>query len=95
MWQMTGAYFVCGMTTAIISVHYVPFAIDRGISPSTAALAFGLMSGLNVIGVIGVGFMSDWMDRKYLLGAIYAVRGLAYAALILVPGALGFGASRS
>ncbi len=87
MWQLTGAYFVCGMTTAIISAHYVPFAIDRGASLGTAALAFGLMSGLNVIGVLAVGTMSDRLSRKNLLGTVYAVRGLAYLMLLLAPGA--------
>ena len=89
MWQLTGAYFVCGMTTAIISFHYVPFAVDRGFSLGTAALAFGLMSGLNAVGVIGVGLASDKISRKYLLGSVYAVRGLAYAVLILAPGTIG------
>ena len=89
IWQLSGAYFVCGMTTAIISAHYVPFAIDRGASPGTAALAFGLMTGLNVLGVIGVGIVSDRLGRKNLLAGIYAVRGLAYVMLILAPGALG------
>ena len=89
IWQMSGAYFVCGMTTAIISFHYVPFALDRGVSPSSAALAFGLMTGLNVLGVIATGAASDWLGRKYLLGTIYAVRGLAYAILILAPGSVG------
>jgi len=89
IWQMSGAYFVCGMTTAIISFHYVPFAIDRGVSPSSAALAFGLMTGLNILGVIATGVVSDRLGRKYLLGGIYAVRGLAYVMLILAPGSIG------
>lgn len=89
MWQMTSAYFVCGMTTAIISFHYVPFAIDRGASLGMAALAFGVMNALNVVGVIAVGFISDRMGRKNLLGAVYAVRGVGYAILILLPGAFG------
>ncbi len=86
MWQLTGGYFVCGMTTAIISAHYVPFAIERGASPGVAALAFGVMSGLNVLGVLMVGAWSDRLGRKNLLGATYAVRGLAYAMLLLAPG---------
>ena len=89
MWQMTGAYFVCGMTTAIIAAHYVPFAIDRGSSAGTAAIAFGLMAGLNVVGVITVGIVSDRISRKYMLGGVYALRGLAYAMLVLAPGMLG------
>ena len=89
MWQMTGAYFVCGMTTAIISFHYVPFAIDRGVSLGMAALAFGVMNALNVVGVLAVGFISDKLGRKNLLASVYAVRGIGYIILVLVPGALG------
>ena len=39
-WQLTGAYFVCGFTTAILTTHFIPYAIDRGLAPSTAATAW-------------------------------------------------------
>jgi hypothetical protein len=38
---------VCGFTTAILITHFIPYAIDRGIAPSTAATALGVMNGLN------------------------------------------------
>ena len=84
-WQLSGAYFVCGVTTIIISAHYVPFALDLGISPGVAALAFGFMQGLNAVGVIVVGFISDKYSRKNLLGTIYFIRFLAYVMLV-TPG---------
>ena len=84
-WQLSSAYFVCGVTTIIISAHYVPFAIDLGISPGVAALAFGFMQGLNAVGVIIVGFLSDRFSRKNLLGTIYFIRFLAYVMLV-TPG---------
>ncbi|MCH8939674.1 MAG: MFS transporter [Chloroflexi bacterium] len=89
IWQLTGAYFVCGMTTAIISAHYIPFAIERGISPGMAAMAFGLMSGLNIVGVLVAGSISDKIGRKNVLATVFAIRGLAYVALLLAPGAFG------
>lgn len=89
IWQLSVAYFVCGMTTAIISVHYVPFAIERGFTLKTAAMAFGLMSGLNVVGVLGIGSIADRFQRRYLLGLVYGVRGLAYATLIFTPTEFG------
>ena len=58
IWQMSGSYLVCGATTFILSVHFVPYAIDRGVSPGLAAAIFGLMSGLNIIGSIGAGMLS-------------------------------------
>jgi MFS family permease len=87
MWQLCGGYFVCGFTIALISTHFVPFAIERGVSPATAATAFGVMSGLNVVGVLAVGALADRGGRKNLLGLVYALRGCAYAALLLAPGA--------
>ncbi len=89
IWQLTGAYFVCGITTAIISFHYVPFALDQGFSIATAGLAFGLMNGLNLVGVLSTGFLSDKMSRKSLLASVYAVRALAFVMLILAPSIIG------
>ena len=78
---------MCGFTIALISTHFVPFAIERGVSATTAATAFGLMSGLNVVGVLAVGALADRGGRKNLLGLVYALRGCAYAALVFAPGA--------
>lgn len=85
-WQVTGAYFVCGFTTAILSTHFVPYAIDQGFAPSTAAAAFGLSSGLNIVGVIITGALADRFGCKDFLALVYAARGGAYAMLLLAPG---------
>lgn len=82
IWQLSGAYFVCGVTTIIISTHYVPFAIDLGISPAVAAMAFGMMQGLNAVGVLVVGIHSDKFSRKNMLGTIYLMRFFAYVMLV-------------
>ena len=89
MWQLSGGYFVCGFTISLIATHFVPFAIERGFTPTLAASAFGLMSGLNVVGVLAVSALSDRWGRKTPLGWIYALRGCAYVALLLLPGAWG------
>ena len=89
MWQISGAYFVCGFTTAIISAHFVAHAIEEGFAPSTAATAFGLMSGLNAVGVLAAGALGDRFGRKNFLSVVYALRGCGYMALLLVPGPFG------
>ena len=89
IWQMCGAYFVCGATTAIMGTHFVPYAVDKGVTESTAALAFGIMNGLNIFGLVGISLISDKMGRKNLLALVYATRGLGYAALLLLPGGWG------
>ena len=89
IWQLSAAFFVCGFTTSIIAVHFVPYAEGEGYSRSVAATAFGVMSGINVVGVILITHMSDRLGRKNLLAAAYVMRGLAYAVLLLSPGAWG------
>lgn len=86
IWQLSIAYFVCGITTASISVHFVRWAVSEDITTGTAALAFGVLSGINACGVLVVGLLSDRWQRKNLLGAVYLVRGLAFISLIVLPG---------
>ena len=89
MWQLSAAYVVCGVTTGMISTHFVPFAIERGISPGQAALIFGLMMGLNSLGGIGAGVLSDKFGRKNVLAAVYLLRGIGYVMLVCIPSSLG------
>ena len=87
-WQMSLSYMICGSTTFLLSVHFVPYAIDRGVSPNLAATIFGVMLGLNVFGAIGAGLLADRFGRKNLLALVYFLRGSGYMILLL-PGVLG------
>ena len=86
IWQLSIGYWVCGVTTGSISVHYVRWAVSEDITPTTAALAFGLLSGINAVGVIFIGSLSDRVERRLLLGCVYLVRGSAFLLLIILPG---------
>jgi len=83
LWQLNGGYFVCGMTVAIFSVHFIPFATDRGFSPQTAAKAFGLMAILSVVGSLLGGALSDCIGRKNVLALAYLIRGVSFTLLLL------------
>jgi len=90
IWQLSGSYFVCGFTTSIISIHFVPFAIGQGISPVLAATIFSFMMALNMVGSLSAGFVSDrFGGSKNWLALVYFCRGSAYVLLLLVPGAMG------
>ena len=89
IWQMSGAYFVCGLTTLIMSVHFVPYAIGLGVSPGVAVTIFGVMMGLNVAGGLGSGMLADRFGRKNVLASAYFIRGCGYIALLLMPATVG------
>ena len=83
IWQMSFSYFICGSTTFMLAVHFVPMAVEEGIGQQTAALIFGLMSGLNAIGATGAGWISDRIGgRKNWLALVYFCRGCAYVLLV-------------
>jgi len=89
MWQLSAAYTVCGITTGIISIHLVPYAIGEGISPFMAATIFGVMMGLNALGSIGASVLSDRFRRKDVLAAVYFLRGIGYIFLLVLPPTMG------
>ncbi len=89
MWQLLGGYMVCGITTTMMSAHFVPYAVEEGFSPSMAATAFGVLSLMNLIGVLSIGFLGDRFGRKNLLTLVYAFRGIGFVILILAPGMWG------
>ena len=83
IWNLSAAYTVCGVTVGVISVHFVPYAHEQvGVSATLAGLIFGILTGLNVIGAIGGGWLADRFGRKNVLGTVYLVRGIAYLVLI-------------
>ena len=83
IWHLSASYTVCGVTVGLISIHFVPYAEEHvGVSPTTAGIIFGYMMGLNVLGGIGGGMLADRFGRKNVLGAVYFVRFIAYAALV-------------
>ena len=83
IWNLSIAYTVCGITVGLLSVHFVPYADEElGISPTMAGLIFGVLTGLNVIGAIGGGWLADRFGRKNVLGTVYSVRFVAYLVLI-------------
>jgi MFS family permease len=86
MWQLSIGYFVCGITTASISVHFIKWAISENISPSEAAFSFGILSAVNGISVFCSGYFSDKFERRYILAMVYFVRGVAFLSLILLSG---------
>lgn len=79
------SFLLCGYTTAgVIETHFLPYASFCGFGPVPSAAAYGLLSAVNLIGMIASGWLSDRMNRVVLLGSIYLLRGLTFLILINV-----------
>ncbi|MEO7405020.1 MAG: MFS transporter, partial [Burkholderiales bacterium] len=83
-------FVLCGFTSiGVIETHFLPYTTFCGVSPTTGANAFGLLSAFNLVGVLLAGWLSDRMSRPWLLGALFGLRALTFWLL------LGLGADPS
>lgn len=77
------SFFICGYTTTgVIETHFLPFADHHGFGPIPSATAYGVLSAVNMAGMILAGWLADRMNRPLLLGSIYLLRGLSFFLLI-------------
>lgn len=78
-------FFICGFTSiGVIETHFIPYAVLCGFGPTTSANAFGVLSVLNLAGILLAGWLADRMNRVLLLAVIYAARGLTFLMLLAI-----------
>jgi MFS family permease len=80
------SFVLCGFTTGgVIETHLLPFASFCGFPPLPSATAYGLLSAVNLGGMILAGYLSDRVDKVFLLASIYALRAATFVILIMLP----------
>lgn len=81
------SFFICGITTTgVIETHLLPFASFCGLPPLSSATAYGVLSAVNLGGMILAGWLADKVNRVLLLASIYILRGLTFIVLGSLPG---------
>jgi MFS family permease len=81
------SFLICGFTTTgIIETHLLPFASFCGFAPIPSATAYGVLSGVNLLGMIAAGWLTDRVNRPKLLATIYLLRSLSFVLLGSLPG---------
>ncbi len=78
-------FFTCGFQLAFITVHLPPFLADRGISAQTGGWVIAAIGLFNMAGSLSVGWLQNFMPKRYILSAIYLTRALATVAFISFP----------
>jgi MFS family permease len=85
-WILGFGFIVCGWTMAFPNTHFMAYADDMGMSVLHAANAISVTAIFSVLGSVLLGMAADRYDRSHVLGLTYALRGLAFLLLILLPG---------
>ena len=82
LWLLVFGMGMSGLVMSTIVVFVIPGLESYGISTATAAIAVVFIAVFNLIGRFVLGFLGDYMDKRYLL---------AFTYLMLALGAIAFG----
>ena len=82
---LTLGFFVCGFQIAFIAVHFPAYVTDLGLAPGVAAWALAIVGGCNIAGSLAAGAIGQRWSKRRSLAAIYALRAVVIAALLLGP----------
>jgi predicted MFS family arabinose efflux permease len=92
-WLLAGTFFVCGLSSnGLIGVHFIPYAVDCGLTTTTAAGILAVMGAFNFVGTIASGWLTDRYDPRRLLCIYYSFRGVSLLFLPFVNEPLGLSA---
>lgn len=89
-WLLAGTFFICGYTSdGMVGTHLITHSVDHGITPAIAAGTMSVISVANTLGAVLSGWLTDRVDNRRLLAAIYGLRALALLSLPFVTGGQG------
>ena len=94
---LTAGFFVCGFHITLVGTHVPTYVVNRGLEGWTAATILSLIGLFNIFGSLLSGYLSTKISKKFILSAIYFLRGVSICFFIFLPpsniGAFIFGAS--
>jgi len=78
-------FFTCGFQLAFITVHLPAYLVDRGIPAQTGGWVVAAIGLFNIVGSLSVGWLQNYLPKRYILSAIYFLRALSIVAFISLP----------
>ena len=82
---LTLGFFACGFQLAFIATHLPAYLADQGLTPTVGVTALAIVALANILGTWLCGYFGEKFSKKYLLAAIYGIRGVALAAFVMLP----------
>ena len=84
-WILAFGFIVCGWTMAFPNIHFLAYADDMGMSVLHAANTISATAIFSIVGSVLLGLAADRFRRTSVLALTYALRGLAFLLLLLLP----------
>jgi len=82
-WLLLATQFICGIGCGFMMTHIVIFATDFGYSEMIGASLLSVQGGLNVVGVLLTGHISDRFTRSKVLAFTHFIRSLSFFTVVI------------
>ena len=82
---MSGAYFVCGLNLVFLTTHLPAYLAFCGQDPMLSAVALAVIGGVTAFGSLLTGWLGSKYPKHILLGLLYILRSLMFAAYFVMP----------
>jgi MFS family permease len=83
-WILTVGLFMHQITQAAVFVHLIPYLIDLGINPTSAASVVSFVALVSIVGRYGSGWLSDRFNKKRLLIILFIMQPIGLFSLTQV-----------
>jgi MFS family permease len=83
-WVLAGAFFLSNFSTAAVSVHLIPYLVDRDYSATTAAAIIGWMGAMQVPGRMIFVPISAWLGARWMVASVFFGQALGMGQLPLI-----------
>lgn len=75
-WFLGASLAVRSLVTTGLTIHFVAMMVDRGFSLTAGSGLLGAVAMVSVIGRIGLPWLGDKMDKRYLMAVAYTIMGI-------------------
>jgi MFS family permease len=82
-WLLSATQFICGIGCGFIMTHIVIFATDFGYSDMIGASLLSVYGGVNLVGVLLTGHMSDRIARSRVLALTHFIRSVSFFTVVI------------
>ncbi|MHB8908161.1 MAG: MFS transporter [Syntrophales bacterium] len=83
-WILTACFSMQQITQSTVFVHLIPYLIDLGVNPTSAASVVSLIALTSTAGRYGFGWLGDRFSKKWLLIILFLIQPIAIFSLIRV-----------
>jgi MFS family permease len=80
-WVLSVAFFVSNFSTAAVSVHLIPYLVERDYTATLAAAIIGWMGAMQVPGRMLFVPISAWLGARWMVASVFLGQALGLAQL--------------